>query len=469
MHTSSASAQPARPIDAILPQLKQLFGQRLSTNAAVLQTHGRGEGMLESEPPQAVVFPTSTNEVSQVAKLCYAHNVPIVPFGAGTSLEGHVAARAGGLCIDLSEMNQIIAVHAADIDAVVQPGVTRKQLNQHLRDTGLFFPIDPGADATIGGMTATRASGTAAVKYGTMKDVVLALEVVLSDGRIITTSRRARKSAAGYDLTRLFIGSEGTLGIITQITVKLFGIPEMVSAAVAAFPTIENAVDCVIQTIQMGVPVARIELLDALSMQAVNQYSKLDYAETPTLFVEFEGSEASVTDQTATFQDIAHEFSVHSFDWATRAEERTRLWAARHDAYFAGLALRPGSQAFVTDVCVPLSNLAQCISRTHTIFETSPLVGTILGHVGDGNYHTMILFKADNGDERAEAERINAEIVNQALALDGTCTGEHGIGFGKAKYLAQELGDGAVDVMAALKSAMDPTGIMNPGKIVPSP
>lgn len=455
------------PITAILPRLQQLFGQRLSTNPTVLETHGRGEGFLASEPPDAVVFPISTAEVSELAKLCHAHGVPIVPFGAGTSLEGHVAAPLGGVSVDFSHMNHILAVHGDDMDAVVQPGVKRKQLNQHLRDTGLFFPIDPGADATIGGMVATRASGTAAVKYGTMKDVVLALEVVLADGRIITTAKRARKSAAGYDLTRLFVGSEGTLGLITAITVKLSGIPEAVSAAVAAFPTIEDAVNCVIATVQMGMPMARIELMDALAMKAVNHYSKLDYAVAPTLFLEFEGSAASVAEQTETFQAIARDFDVVSFAWATSLEDRTRLWTARHNTYFAGLALKPGCQALTTDVCVPVSNLAECISRTHQSLANSPLVGTILGHVGDGNYHTLILFDPASGHEFAEAERINAEIVQHALSLDGTCTGEHGIGTGKAKYLSQELGDGAVDVMASIKAALDPTGILNPGKIFP--
>lgn len=457
----------ASAVTAIMPQLQQLFGERLSTNATVLETHGRGEGFLASEPPDVVVFPTSTVEVSELAKLCHAYNVPIIPFGSGTSLEGHVAALHGGVCVDFSEMNHVLAVHAEDMDVVVQPGVKRKQLNQFLRDTGLFFPIDPGADATIGGMVATRASGTAAVKYGTMKDVVLALEVVLADGRVITTAKRARKSAAGYDLTRLFVGSEGTLGLITSITVKLSGIPEAVSAAVAAFPTIEDAVNCVIATIQMGVPMARIELMDAIAMKAVNQYSKLDYAVAPTLFLEFEGSAASVAEQTETFKAIAEDFAVQGFAWATSLEDRTRLWTARHDAYFAGLALKPGCQALTTDVCVPVSNLAECISRTHQSLENSPLIGTILGHVGDGNYHTLILFDPASGHEWDEAQRINGEIVQHALSLDGTCTGEHGIGTGKVKYLAQELGEDAVDVMASIKAALDPTCIMNPGKIIP--
>lgn len=464
---TSATSTPPRPYDAIAPQLQQMFGQRMSTNPTVLDVHGRGEGFHETAPPDAVVFPLSTNEVSQLAKLCFEHGVPIVPFGAGTSFEGHVAACHGGICIDFSEMNQILDVHAQDMDVVVQPGVRRKQLNQHLRDTGLFFPIDPGADATIGGMTATRASGTAAVKYGTMKDVVLALEIVMADGRIVNTAQRARKSAAGYDLTRLFVGSEGTLGIITAITVKLFGIPEAISAAVAPFPTIEDAVNCVIATVQMGVPMARIELLDALSMKSVNLYSKLDYAETPTLFLEFEGSSATIAEQAKTFQAIAEDFSILGFEQATKPEDRNRLWTARHDAYFAGLALKPGCQAFTTDVCVPLSHLAECITRTHATLEDSPILGTILGHVGDGNYHTLLMFDPDNSEEVIEAERINAQIVNHALSFEGTCTGEHGIGYGKAKYLSQELGDGAVSVMSAIKAALDPTNIMNPGKIIP--
>lgn len=464
--TVATSTLP-RPYDAIASQLQQMFGQRMSTNPTVLDVHGRGEGFHKTAPPDVVVFPLSTDEVSQLAKLCFEHDVPIIPFGAGTSLEDHVAACHGGVCIDFSEMNQILNVHTQDMDAVLQPGVRRKQLNQHLRDTGLFFPIDPGADATIGGMVATRASGTAAVKYGTMKDVVLALEVVMADGRIVNTAQRARKSAAGYDLTRLFVGSEGTLGIITAITVKLFGIPEAVSAAVAPFPTIEDAVNCVIATVQMGIPMARIELMDTMSMKAVNQYSKLGYAEAPTLFLEFEGSEASVAEQAATFQAIAEDFSVLGFDQATNPEDRTRLWKARHDAYFAGLALKPGCQAFTTDVCVPLSNLAECISRTHATLEDSPLLATLLGHVGDGNYHTLLMFDPENEKELIEAERINAQIVNHALSLEGTCTGEHGVGSGKAKYLSKELGDGAVGVMSAIKVALDPTNIMNPGKVIP--
>jgi len=454
-------------IEAIFPQLETLFGERLSVNAGVRETHGRGEGSTASEPPDAVVFPTSTDEVSQLAKLCHGASVPLIPFGAGTSLEGHVAAPLGGISIDFSRMNAIEAVHAEDLDAVVQPGVTRKHLNTHLRDTGLFFPVDPGADATIGGMCATRASGTSTVRYGSMKDNVLAMEVVLADGRVVKTGNRARKSAAGYDLTRLMIGSEGTLGIITSVTVKLHGIPETVTAAVCPFPTIENAVDCVIAAVQMGVPMARMELMDAVAMSAVNAYSKLDYAEAPTLFLEFEGAPASVTEQVETLKTLAKDLGGSDFQWADKPEDRNRLWAARHNMYYAGLALRPGAQALTTDVCVPISNLADCIGRTHKALDESPLTGLILGHVGDGNFHTLLLFDPDNPNEHAEAERLNTAIVNQALALDGTCTGEHGVGQGKTKYLRQELGVEAVDVMIQLKSALDPTNILNPGKVIP--
>jgi len=454
-------------IEAIFPQLETLFGERMSVNAGVRESHGRGEGSQASEPPDAVVFPTSADEVSQLAKLCHGAGVPLIPFGAGTSLEGHVAAPFGGISIDFSHMNAIIDVHAEDLDAVVQPGVTRKQLNSHLRDTGLFFPVDPGADASIGGMCATRASGTSTVRYGSMKDNVLAMEVVLADGRVVKTGNRARKSAAGYDLTRLIIGSEGTLGIITSVTVKLHGIPETVAAAVCPFPTIENAVDCVIAAVQMGVPMARMELMDAVAMSAVNAYSKLDYAEAPTLFLEFEGAPASVAEQVETLKALAADLGGTGFQWADKPEDRTCLWTARHNMYYAGLALRPGANALTTDVCVPISNLAECIQRTHKALEESALTGLILGHVGDGNFHTLILFDPGNTAEAEEAERINAAIVDHALALDGTCTGEHGVGQGKTKYLRRELGENAVDVMIQLKSAFDPTNILNPGKVIP--
>jgi len=456
------------PISQILPQLEILFGERVTTNSGVLDSHGRDEGSLPSAPPDAVVFVHTTDEVSQVAKLCHGAGVPIIAFGAGTSLEGHIAAPLGGVCIDFTQMNAVIAVHEADMDAQVQPGITRKTLNAHLRDTGLFFPVDPGADATIGGMCATRASGTSTVRYGSMKDNVLALEVVLADGRIVKTATRARKSAAGYDLTRLMIGSEGTLGLITAVTVKLHPIPETVTAAICPFPRVENAVDCVIAAIQTGVPMARMELLDATSMKAVNQYSQLEYAQAPTLFLEFEGSKSAVAEHVEMVQAIAAEHGGTNFQWATQSEDRARLWAARHNLYYAGLALRPGCRALTTDVCVPISNLAECIHRTHQAFEASVLTGLILGHVGDGNFHTLILFDPDDETERHEVERLGADIVAQALALDGTCTGEHGIGMGKTKYLTAELGEPAVDVMALIKAALDPTHILNPGKIIPT-
>ncbi len=462
------SENDTQPPEDALVELKILFGSRLDTSTAACKAHGRGEGFATSAPPDAVAYPTSTQELSALAKICHAHAIPMVPFGAGTSLEGHVAALHGGVSIDFSHMNRILAVHTEDMDAVVEPGVTRKQLNRHLRDTGLFFPIDPGADATIGGMCATRASGTAAVKYGTMKDSVLALEVVLADGRIITTARRARKSAAGYDLTRLFVGSEGTLGLITKITLTLHGIPEATTAVVCAFPTVENAVDCVIATLQMGLPCARIELLDALAMKALNAYAKEAYDEAPTLFVEFEGGPGALAEHITTFQDIANDFAARGLQWADKPEERSRLWAARHNAYFAGLALKPGHRALTTDVCVPLSALAPCISHTHQILAQSPLTGIVLGHVGDGNYHTMILFDPDEALEYEEAERLNAQIVAQALSMDGTCTGEHGIGLGKMESLRRELGEETIDTMRALKTALDPMNIMNPGKIFSS-
>lgn len=454
-------------IATILPQLESLFGDRLTTNTDVRETHGRGEGNTMCMPPDAVVFPTSTDEVSQLAKLCCGAGAPLIPFGAGTSLEGHVTAPHGGISIDFSQMNAVISAHTEDMDVQVQPGITRKQLNAHLRDTGLFFPVDPGADATIGGMCATRASGTSTVRYGSMKDNVLALEVVLADGRVLKTGNRARKSAAGYDLTHLMIGSEGTLGIITGVTLKLHGIPETIITSVCPFPSIKNAVDCVISAIQMGIPMARMELMDTASMQAVNRHSKLDYAEAPTLFLEFEGTPVAVAEQVETVKAIAEDLGCTDWQWADKPEDRSRLWTARHNMYYAGLALRPGAAALTTDVCVPISNLAECILRTHLALENSSLSGLILGHVGDGNFHTLLLFDPNNSAEAAEAQRLNADIVAQALALDGTCTGEHGIGQGKTKYLSTELGPEAIEVMAALKTALDPTNILNPGKIIP--
>ena len=445
--------------------LKQRLGERLSTSAAVREQHGRDESHHAAHAPDAVVFPKSTEEVAEIVRVCAEHGTPVIPFGVGTSLEGHVAALRGGVCIDLGEMNEIVRVSAEDMDATVQAGVRRKQLNEHLRDTGLFFPIDPGADATIGGMTATRASGTNAVRYGTMRDNVLALTVVTADGRIVKTARRARKSAAGYDLTRVFVGSEGTLGVITEITVRLYGAPEAMSAAVCSFPGIEGAVDTVIGTIQMGVPVARIELLDELQMEACNRYSDLEYPVAPTLFLEFHGSEASVAEQVDTVQTLATENGAGDFRWATRPEDRNRLWQARHDAAYAALALRPGARMWATDVCVPISKLAECIRETREDLAESFLMAPLVGHVGDGNFHLVFLFDPDDERERAEVERLNERLVSRSLALDGTCTGEHGVGYGKLDFLTAEHGE-AVSLMRDIKKALDPGNIMNPGKVV---
>ncbi len=459
------AAEAVRVNDDLIEALRGIVGERLSTSAAVREQHGRDESYHTPHPPDVVVFTESTAEVAAIVKACARRQVPVIPFGSGTSLEGHVAALYGGVCIDLGRMDRIIAVNTEDMDATVEAGVTRQRLNTHLRDTGLFFPIDPGAEASIGGMTATRASGTNAVRYGTMRENVLALNVVLADGRVIRTSRRARKSSAGYDLTRLFIGSEGTLGVITEITLRLYGIPEAVSAAVCAFPTIADAVNTVILTIQCGVPVARIELLDKLQMEAVNTYSKLDYAVAPTLFFEFHGTERGVAEQAETVQAIAADLGGENFAWATRPEDRDKLWKARHDAYYASLALRPGCRGWATDVCVPISRLAECITETTADLEKSPLIATIVGHVGDGNFHVILLVDPDKAEEIAEAERFNERLVMRALAMDGTCTGEHGIGHGKMDFLLAEHGE-AVSVMRALKQALDPDNIMNPGKIV---
>jgi D-lactate dehydrogenase (cytochrome) len=450
---------------SLLTELSQLLGDRLSTSTAVCAQHGKDESYHAPHAPDAVAFAHSTEEVSAIVKLCSEYKTPVIAFGTGTSLEGQVAALAGGVCIDLSQMDRILRVNAEDLDAVVQAGVTRKQLNEHLRDTGLFFPIDPGADASLGGMAATRASGTNAVRYGTMRENVLALTVVLADGRVIQTARRARKSAAGYDLTRLFIGSEGTLGIITEVTVRLYGIPEAISAAVCAFPTIEHAVNTVILTIQNGVPVARIELLDEAQMSAINKYSKLNYKIAPTLFFEFHGSTAGVAEQAETVKAIAGEYGGNDFRWATTSEERSKLWQARHDAYYAALALRPGSKGWATDVCVPISRLAECISETKRDLANSPIPSALVGHVGDGNFHLVFMIDPQRPDEIAEAGRLNDRMVARALAMEGTSTGEHGVGYGKMDFLVSEHGE-ALSVMRSIKKALDPDNIMNPGKIV---
>ncbi len=462
----SASALRREPVDdSLIASLRQLLGERLSTSAAICAQHGKDESYHAAHAPDAVAFVHSAEEVAAIVTLCARHKTPVIAFGTGTSLEGQVAALAGGVCIDLSQMNRILQVNAADLDTTVEAGVTRKQLNEHLRDTGLFFPIDPGADASLGGMAATRASGTNAVRYGTMRENVLSLTVVLADGRIIRTARRARKSAAGYDLTRLFVGSEGTLGIITELTVRLYGIPEAISAAVCAFPTLEDAVDTVILTIQSGVPVARIELLDELQIDAINKYSKLDNKVAPTLFFEFHGTPAGVAEQAETVKAIADEHGGDDFRWATTQEERSKLWQARHDAYYAALALRPGSKGWATDVCVPISRLAECIGETKRDLAQSSVPSALVGHVGDGNFHLVFMIDPNRPQEIAEASRLNDRMVARALAMEGTCTGEHGIGYGKMEFLTAEHGE-AVSVMRAIKKALDPDNIMNPGKIV---
>ncbi len=452
-------------IEPTLQRLGALLGDRLTTSAAVCERHGQDESYHQGAPPQAVVFPHSTEEVAEIVSICAAAKVPMIPYGTGTSLEGHVAALAGGVCIDVTQMSEVLQVNAEDLDVVVQPGVTRKQLNSYLRDTGLFFPIDPGADASLGGMTATRASGTNAVRYGTMRDSVLALTVVLADGRVIKTGRRARKSSAGYDLTRLFVGSEGTLGIITEITLRVHGIPEAISSAVCAFDTLAGAVDTVIMTIQSGIPVARIELLDEPQVDAVNKFSGLSLTVAPTLFLEFHGSEASVAEQAQMVGDIAAGEGGRDFAWTSNTEERNQLWQARHDAAYANKAARPGCQLWATDVCVPISRLAECILETRADVEASNLFAPIVGHVGDGNFHLSLVIDLEDADELARAEALNERLVARALAMEGTCTGEHGIGYGKLQFLRDELGD-AVDVMRAVKAALDPDNLMNPGKIV---
>jgi D-lactate dehydrogenase (cytochrome) len=453
------------PDTALIEELRERFGERLSTAAAVREQHGKDESYHAPAAPDAVVFAQSTEEVAEVVRRCAARGVPVIPFGTGTSLEGHVAALQGGICLDVSGMNRILRVAPADLDCTVEAGVTRKQLNAHLRDTGLFFPIDPGADASLGGMTATRASGTNAVRYGTMRENVLALTVVLADGRVIRTARRARKSAAGYDLTRLFVGSEGTLGVITEVTLRLYGIPEAIMAAVCPFPSIAAAVDTVVTTIQAGVPVARIELLDAAQMDAVNKYSKLDYAVAPTLFFEFHGTPRGVEEQVELVKGFAGEQGGTAFRWARSQEERTRLWQARHDAYYAALAMRPGSKGWATDVCVPISRLAECIAETQDDLNRASVFAVLVGHVGDGNFHLAFILDPDKPEEFAEAARLNDRMVTRALAMEGTCTGEHGVGYGKMDFLVAEHGE-AVSVMRMIKQALDPANIMNPGKIV---
>ena len=466
MQAKERTPQERKDVDNLIGALAAQFGNRLVTSRAVREQHGNTTTWLPNQPPDAVVFPQNTADVQQVVRLCAAARVPIIAFGAGTSLEGQVNAPGGGVCLDFRDMNRVLAVHAEDLDCVIEPGVTRKQLNEYLRDQGLFFPIDPGADASLGGMAATRASGTNAVRYGTMKDNVLALKVVLANGEVMTTAQRARKSSSGYDLTRLMVGSEGTLGIITELTLKLSGIPEAISAGVCPFPSVEAACNATIMTIQSGIPVARIELLDKLQVRASNAYSRLSLPETPLLLLEFHGSEAGVAEQAQRFGEIAQEFGGGPFDWATKAEDRTRLWQARHDAYWAQCALRPGSRALASDVCVPISRLAECVGETQRDIEASKIVGPIVGHVGDGNFHIGILVDVDDAEEVSRVESFLERLVERALAMDGTCTGEHGVGQGKMKYMKAEHGAPALESMRAIKQALDPLGIMNPGKIV---
>jgi D-lactate dehydrogenase (cytochrome) len=451
---------------ALLARLREILGGRLSTGAADRAHHGRDEGWHAPRPPDAVARVASTEEVQAVVRACAAHRTPVIPFGAGTSLEGHVGAVQGGVCIDMTSMNAILAVRPEDLDATVQAGVTRKQLNAHLRDMGLFFAVDPGADATLGGMSATRGSGTNAVRYGTMRETVVNLGVVLADGRFIRTGSRARKSSAGYDLTRLFVGSEGTLGVITEVTVRLFGIPEAVLGAICPFPAIAPAVATVIEAIQIGLPMARIELLDANAVRAVNEYSKLANAVTPTLFLEFHGSQAGVEEQAQAFAAIAEANGAGEMRWSRDASERNRLWQARHDIHYATLAQRPGARVLSTDVCVPIGALAECLVATAEDLATAPFFTALVGHVGDGNFHTGMLIDPDDAAELAAAQALNERMVRRAIGLGGTCTGEHGVGQGKRKFMPAEHGE-ALDVMRAVKAALDPLGIMNPGKVLP--
>lgn len=451
-------------VSEVLSILRQRFGERLSTAQAVREQHGHTTTIHKNQPPDGVVFAQSTEDVAETVRICASRKVPIIAFGSGSSLEGQLNAPSGGISIDLAGMNRIIAVHAEDLDCTVEAGVTRVQLNDYLRDTGLFFPIDPGANASLGGMAATRASGTNAVRYGTMRENVMSVTAVMPDGRIVRTARRARKTSAGYDLTRLLVGSEGTLGIMTELTLKLYGIPEAISAGVCPFGTLEGACNAVIATIQMGIPVARIELLDEVQIRACNAYSKLDLAETPTLFLEFHGSHAGVKEQSDLFTEIAAEHGGGPFAWATKAEDRTKLWTARHDSYWAAVGAAPGRRAVVSDVCVPISRLAECIMETKQDIIASGLFSPIVGHVGDGNFHLSLMVDTDSADEIARADEVMVRLVERALAMDGTSTGEHGVGQGKIKYLEREHGAG-LDVMRAIKRAIDPDNIMNPGKI----
>jgi D-lactate dehydrogenase (cytochrome) len=462
---SAPSKPSASPLpSALVDDLRAVFGDRLHLGEAMRSQHGASEAHFDTVLPDAVVFPHSTEEVVTLVKACVAARIPIIPYGAGTSIEGNTTPTRGGVTIDLSEMNAILQVNAEDFDVTVQAGVRREELNAYLRDVGLFFPIDPGANATIGGMAATRASGTNAVRYGTMREAILSLRVVTPDGRDIRTARRARKSAAGYDLTRLMIGSEGTLGIITEVTLRLHGIPESIMSAVCSFETMGGAVDTVVQSIQLGIPLARVEILDDVQMKAVNAWSNLDYPEKTTLFFEFHGSERYVQEQVEAVSALAAENGGGEFRWSNLPEERARLWRARHQAYYAAVGLRKGAVGWPTDVCVPISRLAECILETKKDLETASIPGPILGHVGDGNFHVVFVLDPDKPEEAAEAEALNHRLVRRALDMDGTCTGEHGIGLGKQDWLVEELGE-AVEMMRTIKRAIDPHDLFNPGKI----
>ncbi len=461
--------QPASEMsgrEALIGQLRDLLGERVSTSASVREQHGRGESWHPPQPPDAVCFARSTEEVAAIVKLCAASATPIVAYGTGTSLEGQVQAVNGGICIDLGQMDQVLEVNAEDLDCRVQAGVTRRALNHYLRDTGLFFPVDPGADTSIGGMTATRASGTNAVRYGTMRENVLGLTVVTASGDVIRTGTRARKSAAGYDLTRLFVGSEGTLGIITEVSLRLYGLAETITAAIVNFPDIKCAAEATMQTIQLGIPVARIELVETGYIQAINAYSKTDYPELDTLFLEFHGSPDAVAEQVRLVDEISRDFGATGFQWAEDEEDRQRLWRARHDAYYAGLAVRPGSRGYVTDVCVPISRLADCVAETQADIAAAGVFAPIIGHVGDGNFHATIFIDPNDEAEFEKALALDKRMVERALAMGGTCTGEHGIGIGKLKHMRREHGDGAVELMQTIKRALDPQNIMNPGKVI---
>ncbi len=463
--TAEAPKTSTKAAQAVLEALRPVFGERISDGQGIREQHSRDESWHAAALPDAVCFPLETEEVAAAVRACAEHGLPVVPCGVRTSLEGQVIPETGGLSIDFSRMNRILAVRPEDMDATVQPGVTRKQLNTHLRDTGLFFSVDPGADATLGGMASTRASGTNAVRYGTMRENVLSLTAVMADGRVIRAGTRARKSAAGYDLAHLLVGSEGTLGLITELTVKLHGLPEAISSAVVCFDDLAGAVDSVIATIQCGVPIARIELMDPASIGAVNRFSKLEYPEKPTLFLEFHGSEASVREQAEMVQELCSERGGGNFEWAILPEERSRLWQARHDAAYACKQLRPGAEFWATDVCVPISRLAECIAETQADVEASGITAPLLGHVGDGNFHLVILIDRDNPEERAGIDALNERLVRRALSMDGTCTGEHGIGIGKREFMTEEHGE-ALAVMRSIKACLDPQGILNPGKML---